>query len=107
MYMGEEGRFRLDEIGKDYPKKTKEDLLKEYDHKPVQRLLQVDAVGLDEKGPVITVFPVYRLEYMDLPARLLVEDGAQLGDLLFYLEQMKKTLIEYWLELKKEEADSA
>jgi hypothetical protein len=106
MYGGEEGRFRLDEIGKDLPKRTKEYLLKECASKPVRRLLEVKVEGLDENGPVMLISPVDRLDDSDFPVRLLAEDGAKLGDLLFYLEQMKKRLIEYWIRLKEEETNS-
>ena len=80
-------------------KLTREDLLPSYAQKPVRAFMQVDAHGLCEDGVLIHTNFLFELRNSDNPVRVLIPEGTERGEALYYLLEIVKMLREDWYRL--------
>jgi hypothetical protein len=80
-------------------KPTREELVLSYADKPVRGFMQVDAHGLCEDGVDINTNFLYELRNSDNPVRVLISEGTERGEVLYYLLEIVKMLREDWHRL--------
>ena len=80
-------------------KPSREELLLSYAEKLVRGFMQVDAHGLCEDGVIIHTHFLYDLRNSDNPVRVLIPEGTERGEALFYLLEIVKMLREDWYRL--------
>ena len=80
-------------------KPSREELVLSYADKPVRGFMQVDAHGLCEDGVVIHTNFLFELRNSDNPVRVLIPEGTERGEALYYLLEIVKMLREDWYRL--------
>ena len=80
-------------------KPTREELVLSYADKPVRGFMQVDAHGLCEDGVDINTNFLFELRNSDNPVRVLIPEGTERGEVLYYLLEIVKMLREDWYRL--------
>ena len=80
-------------------KPSREELVLSYAEKPLRGFMQIDAHGLCEDGVDINTNFLYELRNSDNPVRVLIPEGTERGEALYYLLEIVKMLREDWYRL--------